>query len=345
MTALRMLFGANAGPLVGIPVPTSVAEDGARVDVMTGTSYKAFPGMTMTSNGWLHLVYRTGSAHNSGGATIDYKVSNDGGDTWSTPGSAITIVSSTGTDDLRDPNIVALTSGRLLVTYDERNPFSSDDIHAFAIYSDDGGLTWSSPYEIPNSFSGSCIASAQAVELASGDILLPIFGDNGGLYISAVVTSTDGGETFGSQVTIATGTHDWEEPVIRQLSSGDLVCLMRDTGGSVTYRSVSVNDGATWSAAASVLTGGGRPDFVEFYADCLLLFLRGNNSTTTEGRWTASFDAGVTWDALTEIDAGATQELEYSAPVVMSQNNVTVVYSLENSGTDADLYLRRYVAS
>lgn len=346
MTARRMIFGAHTSPFVRESVPTSVAADGARVDVMIGSAYKAFPGMTLDpSTGWLHLVYRNGTAHNSGASSIDYKVSTDGGATWSTPGSAVVIVNSTGTDDLRDPNIVALASGRLLVTYDERNPFTGDDIHAFAIYSDDGGLTWSSPYEIPNSFSGACIVSAAPIELASGDILLPAFGENGGNYISVVFTSTDDGATFGSQTTIATGSHDWEEPVIRQLSSGTIVALMRDTVGSVTYRSASTDDGATWSAATSVLTGGGRPDFVEFYADCLFLILRGNNSTTTEARWTASFDAGLTWEALTEVDVGATEELEYSAPVVMSANHVTVVYSLETSGSDADLYLRRYVAS
>lgn len=343
--------GFDVTPAQSVPMPAWVKPTGSgvitadpqgRINVMTGTGYKSFPGMTFLE-GRLHLVYRTGSAHNSGATSLDHKWSDDLGRTWLPAGSAISILTATGSDDYRDPNITALSSGRLLLSYDTRNPYSSSTaIIAYTGYSDDRGQTWTTGILVDAGGATTSIASAQALELPDGTVLLPGFVASGGLYTAVVWKSTDGGLTFGDQVTIATGTRDWEEPVIRLLASGKLVCLIRSSGGTVTYRAVSTDLGATWGAASSVLTAGGRPDFVEFYPGALLLFCRTDNTTNFDPRWAVSWDEGATWTALQEIDSGVTTDLEYSAPVVLAPGYVAVVYSLENSSSDADLYLRYY---
>lgn len=340
--------GADVTPPQTMPLPPWVKPSGSgvitadpqgRLTVDSGSTYKAFPGMTFLE-GRLHLVYRDGSAHNSSGGVLKYRTSDNLGRSWS---SATTIVTPAGALDVRDPNICALSSGRLLVTYDLRDYAPTPDtITAHAIYSDTRGQSWSSPYTIPDTFSGQAIVSAPAIELPDGTVLLPGFGDNGGNYLAVCWFSTDGGLTFDTQTTIASGSHDWEEPVVRYLANGTLVALIRDSAGSVTYRVASTDLGQTWGSPSSVLTAGGRPDFVEFYPDCLLLFCRSDNATNFDPRWAVSWDAGATWTSLQEIDTGVTTDLEYSAPVVLAPGYVAVVYSLENSSSDADLYLRYY---
>lgn len=340
----RLLLVAGGGGSFTIPAPLVPALSGSRVDVMTGTGYKAFPGMTLRS-GRLHLVYRYGTAHNSGAdSEIDYKYSDDDGATWSNPGSAITLVGpTTGTDDLRDPAIVALASGRLLCVYDTRNPYTGTAIHAKAIYSDDGGSTWSSAYTIPGSYSNDIVTS-QPIELASGDILIPMFGESGSLvYTSYVMRSTDDGATFGSEVTVASGANDYQEPQVRELASGRIVCLLRSEATHHTYRSYSDDDGATWSSPAYVNDMTGRPDFVEITPGVLIQVGRYLTSGDSPLYWAYSTDDGATWTTPTELDTGGTAYGEYSAPVVTADGEVTMVYSLENSSSDADLYLRRFV--
>lgn len=348
MFARQLLVGGGSSFPSTAPFSEIIAS-GSRTAIRTGTSYKAFPGMCVDADGRWHVVYRSGSAHNSPDGSIDYITSDDLGVTWDPVGSADILYLAPGSDDARDPFIFKTASGRLLVGYDHRAPYNSNNITAYLIYSDDEGSTWGSEYQIPDTFSGpQAIVTSQPIQLAGGDILIPGFGTNsvGGNFEACVWRSEDDGATVSEQITVAEdGAGNWEELQIRQLASGDIIGLMRDTDGDVTYRTVSTDDGETWSAPTSVLTGGGRPDFVEIAPGLLFLILRANNSSNLAARWTYSTDDGGTWAALQEVDSGATQELMYSAPVVLSVGTVAVAYSLENSSSDADIYLRHYVAS
>lgn len=329
------------------PAFATVVASGARAGLMTGTGYKSFPGLALDTINYanrLHLVYREGSAHNSGGSTIDYKYSDDDGVTWSSPGSARILVTSTAANDVRDPFILVSSTGRIIVGYDYRSPYASLNIEVQIIYSDDGGATFTSGYVIPAVLSGTEAAgTSQPIQLAGGEILIPGTIENGGPLLSVLWKSTDDGATFPTQITIASDpSREYTEPQFRLLASGDIVCLMRSDTTQHTYRSVSTDSGATWSSPADVLTASSRPDFVEISPGLLALWCRNNNSQFY-ARWTYSTDAGVTWAALQNTDS-ATDVWMYGAPLVTSPGNVTIVYSLENSASDADLYLRRYIA-
>lgn len=317
------------------------ADAQGRLTIDSGSTYKAFPGMAFLE-GRLHLVYRDGTAHNSSGGLVKYRHSDDLGRTWS---SATTLETPTAGDDLRDPAIVALSSGRLLCVYDYRAPWNSTNISSRVIYSDNRGQSWSSPYTIPDTFSGAeADVTSQPIELPDGTILVPGYGLNSGsFYTSVVWKSTDGGLTFPTQITIANGTTDsrsYAEPQIRLLASGTLVCLMRSDTNAHTWRSTSTDGGATWSATADVLTASSRPDFVEFYPGALIFFGR-NDNTNFYARWSVSWDEGATWTALQNVD-GSTDPWMYGAPVVLAPGYIAVAYSIENSSSDADLYIRYY---
>lgn len=341
--------GFDVTPPQSVPIPPWVKPTGTgvitadpqgRISIDTGSGYKAFPGMAFLE-GRLHLVYRDGSAHNSSGGVVKYRTSDDLGRTWS---AATTIYTPPGSDDYRDPYLTALSSGRLLISFTRATTGGTVPVEALVGYSDNRGRTWSSLTAVTTSFTGEVVTSVPAVELPGGTILQPGYGDNSGdpRYTSVVWTSTDGGVTFGSQVTIATsGSLSFNETRICHLASGRLVALIREETTGDTYRSVSTDAGATWSAAAMVIDNsvGGRPDFVEFFPNALLWFGRG---TSFASRWAVSWDEGATWTALQETDSGEVLDSEYHAPVVLAPGFVVIVYSIENSGGDADLYLRYY---
>ena len=310
-----------------------------RITVNSGTTYRAFPGLTFLE-GRLYCVYRDGTSHNSAGGVVRLTISNDLGRTWS---SQVTIATPAGSDDNRDPIIGALASGRLLLYYHRTGTGGTIALDIRVRYSDDRGQTWSSEYTVPDSFSGQVAGSGSITELPDGDILISGYGESGGTWSAVTWRSTDGGLTFGDQVTIATdGSRDFYEPVVRYLSTGKLVALLRTNGTAHTYRAVSSDLGLTWAAETDVLTAGeGRPDFVEFFPNALLLFIR-QSPGDDDAYWTVSWDGGATWTALQEVDAGETADQMYSAPVLLAPGYVAVVYCLESSGTDTDVYLRYY---
>jgi hypothetical protein len=313
-----------------------------RLGIKTGAAYKSFPGACFLE-GRMHVVYRSGTDHiTSVDGVIRYTYSDRWWDasTWST---AVTIASSA--NDSRDPSILAASSGRLIVGYVDHPAAGPVNDTIKVIYSDNRGQSWSSAYDVPTtSLAYEAAQTSQMVELPDGTILMPGFGKNasGDDFYTVLWRSTDNGATFGDQVTIATGANNYVEPQIRLLASGKLVCLSHGATNSTVYRQVSTDAGLTWSAATSVLTAAGRSDFVEIWPSVLVLFCR-TNQTDLYLRMTISRDEGVTWDALSAVDGfGSTDVLEYSAPVVLAPGYIVNLISIQNSTTDADIYLRSF---
>lgn len=336
--ARRILMAAGGAGSFTAPDLTQ----GARVTVESSATYKSFPGMALRS-GRLHLVYREGASHANPGVdfgVVKYRYSDDLGATW---GASATLVSAASVD-LRDPSIVCLSTGRLVVGYDY-SPESTYWCQPRVIYSDDGGATWSSPYTVASTgMAYECAGTSQMVELADGTVLLPAFGKNlvGDPYYFAVLfKSTDHGATWGSQTTIASsGSWSYGEPQIRAVGT-NLVCLLDSASGAGVWRVTSSDSGATWSSpGSSVLSAYGRTDWVQYVGGGLAMWCRDPGGSTNEARWSVSFDAGLTWATLRLVD-GATDDSMYAAPVVVPGGVVTV-YSIEASSSEADLYCRTY---
>lgn len=342
MFARRLLVAASGGGSFA-DVPGTIAPDGAR-SALTTSDYNAFPGLTLIPPDDLFLVYRYGTAHNSEDAEGDFRLSTDLGVTWPSGGTLI-VAADAGSNDIRDPAVLRLSTGRLVFAYDKRNPFNSANITAYVRYSDDTGSSWSSAYEL-DFFSGplTSVTTSQPVELANGDVVLVGFAqESSGPEFVVMWTSTDEGETFGSAVVIADHvTRDYQEPQLRVLDSGRWLCLMRSESNHHTWRTYSDDDGATWSTPDDVANMTGRPDFVEYRPGRLVLFGRYDTTGDSPGYYAASTDDGATWTTPLEIDTGETDLWMYGAPVVYTPGVVKIVYSLESSSSSAELYFRTF---
>lgn len=335
MTARRMLLGTAGGPFAP---PVAI---GSRATIAS-SGYNAFPGQALVGTD-RHLIYRFGSAHNSAAGEADARVSTDGV-TW--PGGGTIIVSTTGSDDIRDPNILRLSTGRILYTYDHENPYTpgSGVITAHVRYSDDGGATRSAEYTLAQ-LGGTyfkSIVSSPPIELAGGDVILPGFAvvSGTGDPVGGYWRSTDHGATFGSFVTIASGVRDYQETQIRVLASGRWVALHRVEANHHTWRHHSDDAGATWSTPTDVSAMTGRPDFVEIRPGRLIQFGRYNTSADSPGYYAVSADDGVTWTTPQELDPGSTELWMYGAPLVNGTGTIELVYCLESNGSTSGIYRR-----
>lgn len=337
-------------PPTTIPLPPRVVPTGSgfitanaagRQNVDTSAGYKAFVTKVYRDGRW-HMVYRQGTDHfTTGDGDLMYRYSDDDEKTWS---AAVVLVAHSAGHDVRDPSITALSNGRLLVGYDDRLTSGGVYCTLKVIHSDNGGQSWSSAYSAPASgMAYEAAGTSPGVQLPiNGNVLLPIFGAqlSTDFLFAAVLISADGGLTFPTQVTIASsGSRHFAEPTLVQLSSGELVCFMHDASTTI-YRSVSIDGGQTWSAATAVLTAVGRTDVVEIWPGVLFMSCRDSGANGYQ-RVTTSWDKGVTWGALQNVD-GATDLNMYAALGVPALGTVTMVYSLEINSTTAHLYSREY---
>lgn len=333
-----MLLGAGGGPF-SVPA-TDLDDSAARVDVDTGSGYKAFPGMAYLA-GRLHLVYRHATDHiATGDGVMKYRYSDDLGATWSSP---VTKLSGAAGHDLRGFGLTATSTGRLIATYCDHLTSGPTFGALKVVYSDDAGSTWSSPYAVPTTgMAYESAGDAPIVELADHTLILPAFGQNasGGDYFSVLFKSTDDGATWGSQTTVAAASgKDYVEPYMRLVGT-DLICFTHWGTLNDVNRLVSTDDGATWSTPTPVFSGFGRTDWLAFSSSSFAMWCRAPGGSTNDARWTVSNDLGLTWDALRDID-GHTDLYMYGAPVQVG-SVIVHVYSIENSSTDADLYCRTY---
>lgn len=339
MLATRALF---TGSLPAPPPPAPIAPSGSRVAIPT-SGYNAFPGMTLLTGDDLMLVYRYGTAHNSAGddSSIDRRTSTDLGATWPEGGTFVAGPIA-DPDDLRDPCIMRLASGRLLVGYDYREPYDGSDIRAVTKYSDSGGSSWSSEVELPTDYVGPLVSvvTSQPVE-AGGEVLMPGFAEDGGPEFSVIWRSDDEGATWGAAEVVAShASRDYQEPQLRVLASGRWLMLMRSESNHHTWRTYSDDEGAAWSEPDDVSAMTGRPDFVEYRPGRLVQMGRYLTSGDSPLHYAVSYDDGATWTTPLEVDEDETDVAEYSAPVAVSPGVVVAVYALQSSSSACGLYRR-----
>jgi hypothetical protein len=116
------------------------------VDNQVPTAVWAYPMLSSSADGTLHLVYEAVPDRGEGpGGTRDiyYQRSSDGGDTWTEP----TVINDAGPNSLAgqyNANIDVAPNGRIdVVWYDFRNGQERFATDTYYTYSTDGGDTWS----------------------------------------------------------------------------------------------------------------------------------------------------------------------------------------------------------
>lgn len=295
-------------------------------------AYEAFPDVCRTRSGELLCVFYAGFSHVSPpgdrlprGAKIAMCRSKDDGLTWSP---AETVVD-TPIDD-RDPSIIQLPSGDLLITFMTYDSKRSQGTHqAYTIRSSDGGKLWGEPQPIDTPFKQLEAVSTPPRLMPDGRLLLTPYGNNTGdprsYKHAAVLESRNEGRSWTTLSEIKSKEYMLLEPDLVRLPDGRLLVMMRST---MTW-SESVDEGYTWSAPKPVGIPGDCPYLLLTSKDILLCGIRDRATRST--RVLHSTDFGHTWANQTIIDTvlGA-----YPSMVELPDGRILVVYYNEGRGSD-----------
>ncbi len=160
--------------------------------------------------------------------------SPDQGKTWN-PVSAIPVPYGLSLGNMWEMSLVELAGGRLLaaIRVQDAGLPSDWDFTMYTCYSDDGGRSWSTPEE-----TGICGSPPQLTRLSDGSVVLSYTRRIYPHTIRAVV-STDGGETWSEELTLATSpTGDVGYPSTVELDDHTLVTVYYKWGDGDTKPSI-----------------------------------------------------------------------------------------------------------
>lgn len=218
------------------------------------------------------------------------------------------------------PNAIWLGDGRLLLVYREGSGHVRSVGRIVAVRSADDGATWSEPRVVVDTLLDD--RDPMLTQLSTGDLLLMYFRidwsrDPWDVPGVQVVRSTDGGETWGEPVPVAStmqkptenrwqnyrAGHIASHGQILELPGGDLLAPVYGIHADDEYHSASVvrstDGGLSWPATGEVVLGRKHGTY---YLEPVLTLLPGGQVTAllrTEGAagLTRSEDGGETWTA------------------------------------------------
>ncbi|PWJ57772.1 putative neuraminidase [Dyadobacter jejuensis] len=154
------------------------------------------------------------------------------------------------------------------------------------------------------------------IQLASGRIILPLYSD--GFNLSLMAISDDDGDTWTPSLPVV--GRGPIQPAIAKSKNGDLVAYMRDSGDypPKVHRSVSTDDGLTWSATQKTNIPNTASVELLTLQDGKWAFL-GND--IYDGRYRLSLylsdDEGASWKGRLLIEEHPADEGGYSYPALI----------------------------
>jgi len=294
--------------------------------------YEAFPDVCLTKTGELLCVFYAGYGHVSDpnknmprGARISMVRSADYGKSWS----QAEVVIDTPIDD-RDPSIVQLSDGDLLVsfmTYDSKRISGTHQV--YTVRSKDNGKTWSKPKPVPTPFTQLEAVSSPVRIMSDGRLLLTPYGNYTGdprkYKQSAVLESRDMGRTWTILSEIRSPDYVLLEPDIIELPGNRLFVMMRD----VMTWSESLDGGKTWTEPKDLGIRGHCPYLLLTSNNILLCGIRNPENRSTDLIY--STDLGKNWNGPVMIDnvLGA-----YPSLVELPDSRILFIYYTEGEGSD-----------
>jgi len=328
--ASALILRAGSGPAAESPAPKP-PHVVVCADAGTG-AYEAFPDLCRTAKGELLCVFYAGYAHVSDprpdlpkGARIALCRSLDDGRTWS----PAEVVVDTPIDD-RDPSILALPNGELLVTfmtYDSKRAAGTHQV--FTVRSGDGGKTWSAPEPTPTPFTQLEAISTPPRLMPDGRLLMTPYGNHTGNPRSykhaALIESRDLGRTWTTITEIKSPKHLLLEPDLVRLPDNRLLLLARP----VMVWTESTDGGKTWSETKEVGFEGDCPYLLLTSKNILLCGIRQRATKSTVVLHSTDF--GRTWKGPVVLDKvlGA-----YPSLVELPDGRIIVAYYTEGKGSD-----------
>lgn len=273
--------------------------------------------------------------------------SEDGGFTWSTP-TELNLPEINNAMH-RMPNLVKLANGRILLLL-HRRVVDAGGVPAVC-YSDDGGVTWSTPVRLREEDETSTfLMNDRAIQLSSGRIVVPVArgidadgssaAEGTNSYVGSYY-SDDNGMTWSVSNFITHSTSDWrgaQEPATVELSNGNVMMVMR-TGLGYLYKAISTDGGATWGTPVKMdLQSPCSPVNLRKTPDGRILIAWNNATPDSDGSLTPrtpltcaiSSDNGETWSNFVNIEDASN---EYAYPsICFTGDNVVFTYFTTQDG-------------
>jgi len=266
MRAMASFDGGTTFAGVDLPLPPARTNN--------GFDFGSDPSLAFDSNGNLYYSYIIvffSSGGSINGTEMAVSRSSDGGLTWT----ATYFAPQTGEGQFNDKPMITVDTGsahhnRIYVAWDNATGNSSSTKNGNNVvvsYSDDGGVTFSSPVSVSGDFTGKTGGIGADPYVTSDGTLHVAWQDYAHLVI-ADASSTDGGNTFSAPHAIAlVGAFQFN--VAAQSTRGALVypacgsyrsslyCSYTNGSDAATsvYVAKSTDGGATWSSKAVPGTG------------------------------------------------------------------------------------------
>lgn len=302
-------------------------------------AYSAFPSLIRLPSGRLLCAYSNASGHSgTGDGKSCVRASDTDGKTW---GAEITIYDD-DTYDSTEPSITRLSDGSLIAAFHTDERPASPSFRVWVTKSADDGATWGAPIEVvPPSLVNLRSLSAPVIQLANGDLLMPIYGQrSGGNNIAVSMKSSDGGATWGDEVVIAESvTLAFAEPNLVLLDNGTMFALIRSTTDDKIYSTTSA-DAATWAAAAEAFAGNGAPRVIQLSDTRLVATNR--RVADAAAVYRVSEDRGATWGDEVVIHDFPRYSMMYASPCELANGKVGVAYGAQSTiyQIDCDILYR-----
>lgn len=347
--------GADAGD--GTVIGT-VTPDGTIVTISSGTSHRAFPGVAWLTGTHPHLVgdkfllvYREGTSHLAGGDVKGMIGTVSDTDPWTfTYGSAFTIENVA--NDLRCEDAVSVINvgGTATAVIAAREYNGSVNLSPHILVCDDPAATMTSSSTWTRhsgpTWNGTTenLTSGYVMRLANGNYLVGLIKLSAGTFSAGVAIVTDP-EDWSSPTFVTIGA-GYTEVSISRLADDSLRAHLRNTASNAHHVSVSTDNGATWSAPASLFTADGFPMFRELVSGIMLTVYR-SDAAAQDTAYRQSATAGSTWTTEVILDATGNDNA-YATLLQLDDNHVLVIYAIENNGTsstDSDIYSQIFVDS
>ena len=161
--------------------------------------------------------------------TVQSAWSSDGGVTWSTPEDL-----SAADGYAEDPQVSVTAAGNAIAIWRRDDDFSN---HVQSAWSNDGGVTWSTPVDL--SASGGGAGSPQISVDAAGNVFAIWRRSDGGDSIVQSAWSSDGGVTWSTPADLSAPGGDAVDPQISVDVDGNLFAIWRRYDGSNNIVQVS----------------------------------------------------------------------------------------------------------
>lgn len=150
--------------------------------------------------------------------------------------------------------------------------------------------------------------------------------------------STDGGETWGGEITIYSTADVNNSPYLLVNGVGDVLCFFStDEDGTDDIKVLASGDGgSTWGSKTTVYAGAGidiLANAIKKSNDDILCAFNTDEDGDSDIKVLTSVDDGGTWGSKTTIYAGAGHDAEPSMALIGNDNDIICGFSTDEDGT------------